>query len=73
MERMQQAALGMDGTGVVEVKVTEGPMGFARHAVSFIAYGTVVRLSGDEHTHLTPRMILPMDDPVRAFDATSLR
>jgi uncharacterized protein YbjQ (UPF0145 family) len=73
MERMQQAALGMDGTGVVEVKVTEGPMGFARHAVSFIAYGTVVRLSGDEHTRLTPRMILPMDDRVSAFDVTSLR
>ena len=26
MERMQQSALAMDGTGVVEVKVEEGPM-----------------------------------------------
>ena len=49
MERMQQAALSMDGTGVVEVKVSEGPMDFARHAVSFIAYGTVVHLVADQH------------------------
>ena len=73
MERMQQAALAMDGTGVVEVKVTEGPMDFARHAVSFTAYGTVVHLVAAEHRTLSPRMILPMDDPVQEFDISSLR
>ena len=73
MERMQEAALGMDATGVVEVKVTEGPMDFARHAVSFTAYGTAVHLVADQHRTLSPRMILPMDDPVQAFDVSSLR
>jgi uncharacterized protein YbjQ (UPF0145 family) len=73
MERMQQSALAMQGTGVVEVKVTEGPMDFAHHAVGFTAYGTVVRLVADEHRNLGARMILPLDDPVRSFDATSLR
>ena len=73
MERMQTAALAMGGTGVVEVKVTEGPMVFAHHAVGFTAYGTVVRLLADEHRHVGARMILPLDDPVQAFDATSLR
>jgi uncharacterized protein YbjQ (UPF0145 family) len=73
MERMQQSALSMRGEGVVEVKVTEGPMDFAHHAVSFTAYGTVVRLVADEHRRLTPRMVLPLDDPVVAFDAGSLR
>lgn len=34
MERMQSAALELEGTGVVEVKVTEGPMPFAHHAVA---------------------------------------
>jgi uncharacterized protein YbjQ (UPF0145 family) len=72
MERMQTSALQMDGTGVVEVKVTEGPMGFAHHAVAFTAYGTVVRLLADEHRNVGARMILPMDDPVRGFEATSL-
>ncbi len=73
MERMQSAALGLEGTGVVEVKVTEGPMDFAHHAVGFTAYGTVVRLVAGEHHHVGARMILPLDDPVRAFDVTSLR
>ena len=73
MERMQTSALDMEGTGVVEVKVTEGPMDFAHHAVGFTAYGTVVRLLADEHRHLGARMILPLDDPVPAFEATSLR
>jgi uncharacterized protein YbjQ (UPF0145 family) len=73
MERMQTAALGMEGTGVVEVKVTEGPMSFAHHAVAFTAYGTVVKLLADEHRHVGARMILPLDDPVASFDATSLR
>jgi hypothetical protein len=40
--------------------------------VAFTAYGTVVRLQADEHKNVGARMILPMDDPVRAFDATTL-
>ncbi len=73
MERMQRAAMDMDGTGVVEVKVTEGPMDFARHAIGFTAYGTVVRLVADQHRMLKPRMVLPVDDPVREFDIASIR
>ncbi|HWD51383.1 MAG TPA: hypothetical protein VG412_03215 [Acidimicrobiales bacterium] len=73
MERMQSSALGMAGTGVVEVKVTEGPMDFARHAVGFAAWGTVVRLAGDSHRTLRPSMVVPLDDPQAAFEATALR
>ena len=73
MERMQASAIALGGSGVVEVKVTEGPMEFAHHAVCFTAYGTVVRLVAGEHRHPGARMILPMDDPAPAFDASSLR
>ena len=73
MERMQTSAIALGGSGVVEVKVTEGPMEFAHHAVGFTAYGTVVRLVADEHRHPGARMVLPMDDPAPAFDAASLR
>ncbi len=73
MERMQRSALAMGGTGVVEVKVTEGPMDFARHAVSFTAYGTVVHLVADQHRLLSPQMVVPLDDAVQQFDLTSLR
>ena len=63
----------MGGAGVVEVKVTEGPVSFAGHAVGFAAYGTVVRERDGEHAKLDPRMVLPLDDPVGAFEATALR
>ena len=73
MERMQASAIRMGGTGVVGVQVTEGPMDFAGHAVGFVASGTVVALAGDAHRTLSPTMVLPLDDPVVAFDVTSLR
>ncbi len=72
MERMQESAIAMQGTGVVEVKVTEGPMAFAHHAVGFTAYGTVVRLAGDQHRTIAPMVVVPMDDPVRQFDVGAL-
>ncbi|HEX3461707.1 MAG TPA: heavy metal-binding domain-containing protein [Acidimicrobiales bacterium] len=73
MERMQTSAISMAGTGVVEVKVTEGPMDFARHAVGFAAWGTVVRLNAENHRLLQPSMVVPLDDPVTGFAATALR
>ncbi len=69
---MQEAALALGGTGVVEVKVSEGPMTFAHHAVGFSAYGTVVVSTG-EHRHPGVRVVLSMDDEVRTFEAASLR
>lgn len=73
MERMQSAAIAMGGTGVVEVKVTEGPMDFASHAIGFEAWGTVVRLGGDSHRSISPTVVLPLDDATASFDASSLR
>lgn len=73
MERMQQAALDLDGTGVVEVKISEGSMDFARHAIRFTAYGTVVRLTAERHQKMAPYVVLPVDDPASLFDASALR
>jgi uncharacterized protein YbjQ (UPF0145 family) len=73
MERMQRSALDVGGQGVVEVKVTEGPMRFARHAVGFTAWGTAVRLVADAHHFVSPEVVLPLDDVVVTFEATSLR
>jgi uncharacterized protein YbjQ (UPF0145 family) len=73
MERMQRSALELGGTGVVEVKITEGPVSFAGHAVGFAAYGTVVRHRGGEQRLLRPQVVLPLDDAVQGFEATSLR
>jgi uncharacterized protein YbjQ (UPF0145 family) len=45
--------------GVVAVKITEGPMSFARHVIGFTAWGTAVRLEADSHVYLKPDMVLP--------------
>jgi uncharacterized protein YbjQ (UPF0145 family) len=73
MERMQQSALDVGGQGVVQVKVTEGPMYFARHAVGFTAWGTAVRLVAETHQFVRPQVILPLDDAVVTFAAENLR
>ncbi len=73
MERMQRSALEVGGQGVVEVKVTEGPISFARHAVGFVAWGTAVTLVAEEHQFVQPEMVLPLDDAVVSFEAQSLR
>ena len=73
MERMQRSALDAGGQGIVAVKVTEGPLRFAHHAVGFTAWGTVVRLTADAHRFVRPEVVLPLDDMVVTFEATSLR
>jgi uncharacterized protein YbjQ (UPF0145 family) len=73
MERMQTSAIDLQSQGVVAVQISEGPMHFAHHAVRFTAWGTAVRLGSEGHKYLQPRMILPLDDAVVAFDASSLR
>jgi len=72
MERMQRVALDLKGTGVVGVKVVEGPMSFATHAVGFAAWGTVVRLVKDAHHFVRPTMVVSLNDLGVAFDAQSL-
>jgi uncharacterized protein YbjQ (UPF0145 family) len=73
MEKMQRSALEVGGQGVVQVKVTEGPMSFARHAIGFTAWGTAVKLEAKEHQFVQPDMVLPLDDAVITFEAESLR
>ena len=73
MEKMQRSALEAGGEGVVEVKVTEGPMRFARHAIGFTAWGTAVRLVAEAHQFVQPQVVLPLDDAVVTFEAESLR
>jgi uncharacterized protein YbjQ (UPF0145 family) len=73
MERMQSSALQAGGEGVVEVKVTEGPVAFARHSIGFTAWGTAVKLVAETHQFVQPEVVLPLDDAVVSFDAESLR
>ncbi|MGH9056813.1 MAG: heavy metal-binding domain-containing protein, partial [Acidimicrobiales bacterium] len=73
MERMQASALAFQASGVVAVRVSEGPMAFAGHSVGFTAWGTAVRLSPGGHNYLQPRVVVSLDDAVQQFAAESLR
>ncbi len=64
MEKMQRSALEAGGQGVVQVKITEGPMSFARHAIGFTAWGTAVKLVAEAHQFVQPEVVLPLDDAV---------
>lgn len=72
MTRMQDAALALDGEGVVAVQVSEGPMSFAGHAVGFVAIGTVVRLAAASHRSISPSTAVSLNDRMVTFDAATL-
>jgi uncharacterized protein YbjQ (UPF0145 family) len=73
MERMQRSALAVGAEGVVAVVFSEGPVGFATHAIGFIAWGTAVVLGPGGHRSMAPQMAVTLDDAVVAFEARSLR
>ncbi|MGC8512745.1 MAG: heavy metal-binding domain-containing protein [Acidimicrobiales bacterium] len=73
MERMQSMASQLAGHGVVGVRVSEGPVPFARHALRFAAWGTVVKASGRPDELGPVSVVVPLDDAALAFDAASLR
>ena len=73
MERMQSMAERLSGQGVVGVRVSEGTVGFARHAIRFAAWGTVIRHSGRPDRLGEPSMVVSLGDESTAFDAASLR
>ncbi len=73
MERMQTSGLQMAAHGVVGVRITEGPMSFARHVIGFTAWGTAVHLTADNHRHVRPDVVLSLDDDVVGFAAEALR
>jgi uncharacterized protein YbjQ (UPF0145 family) len=73
MERFQNSALGMAAAGVVAVRVNEGPMDFARHAIAFTVYGTAVRPGPSGHRRLEPMVAVSLNDPINLFDTASLR
>jgi uncharacterized protein YbjQ (UPF0145 family) len=73
MERFQTSALRMGAAGVVAVRMNEGPMNFAHHAIGFAVYGTAVRPGPSGHRRQEPMVAVSLNDPVKIFDTASLR
>jgi uncharacterized protein YbjQ (UPF0145 family) len=73
MERMQHVASAPGVSGVVDVSIVDGPIAHASHTLAFICWGTAVRLVASEHQLIAPELVLPLNDDVLEFEATSLR
>ncbi|MCU4187095.1 heavy metal-binding domain-containing protein [Acidiferrimicrobium sp. IK] len=68
MERLQSSAIGMGAQGVVAVQYSDRPLPFASHVIGFTSWGTAIRLSGESHRYVKPRMVVAMDDAGDLFD-----
>lgn len=73
MELLQREAMGARASGVVDVSIIAGPLSHSRHIFAFICYGTAVHLTAEKHRRIEPELVVPVDDPVADFQATSLR
>ena len=62
MERMQAQALKMKATGVVGVRLSEGPLAFAGHAMRFAAIGTAIRPIDAQNRRLNPTVTVSLND-----------
>ena len=72
MEELQSHISQAGGTGLVDAKLVDRPVRFASHVVEFLTYGTAIKMLAREHTHPKIAMVVPLDDKVRTFEATSL-
>lgn len=73
MERMQAGGHALGADGVVGVKLREGRSVSSGRVMQFIAVGTGVHLVDGRHRSVTPAMVVPLDERVRQFEASSLR
>jgi uncharacterized protein YbjQ (UPF0145 family) len=72
MEELQSHIIQAGGTGLVDAKIIDRPVYFAHHVVEFLTYGTAIKMLAKEHTHPDMSLVLPVDDAIRTFEATSL-
>ena len=73
MERMQQSGTAMKAEGIVAVKLREGKASSSARVIQFVAIGTGVHLRTSTHRSVSPEMVVPLDEQVRAFDVKSRR
>jgi uncharacterized protein YbjQ (UPF0145 family) len=73
MEQLQSQLAQAGGTGLVDAKIVDRPLHFANHIVEFVVYGTAIKMLAERHSHPKVALVMPLDDAVRTFEATSLR
>jgi len=73
MGQLQSQLAQAGGTGLVDAKIIDRPVHFAPHVVEFVVYGTAIKMLSERHSHPKIAVVVPLDDAVRTFEATSLR
>jgi uncharacterized protein YbjQ (UPF0145 family) len=72
MTQLEARAKAIGGIGVVQMSLTSGPVPFATHVQSFVAWGTVVVRKSNNGRHPSPTTAVSMNDHERAFDPSAL-
>jgi uncharacterized protein YbjQ (UPF0145 family) len=72
MELIVERTREFEGQGVVQLSLTSGPVAFARHVLSFIAWGTAVTAATEDPSYRIPRTAVALNDAETASDPASL-
>jgi uncharacterized protein YbjQ (UPF0145 family) len=73
MVLLERRAHDFGGQGVVELSLTSGPVHFATHVLSFVAWGTVVAATASDAVYAIPRTAaVTLNDAETTFDPGSL-
>lgn len=72
MVLLEERARDFGGQGVVQLSFTSGPVGFAPHVLSFLAWGTAAIASTTDPTYAAPRTVVALDDQGTAVNPAAL-
>ena len=71
MTRMQEEVRGTGALGVVAMRIEQQSHLWGSHVIEFLAIGTTVRMAGDGHRRINPKMVLPLNDALGAHGDTA--
>jgi uncharacterized protein YbjQ (UPF0145 family) len=71
MTRMQEEVRGTGALGVVAMRIEQQSHLWGSHVIEFLAIGTTVRMAGDGHRRINPKMVLPLNDALGAHGDTT--
>ena len=72
MVLLKERARDFGGQGVVQLSLTSGPVAFAKHVLSFIAWGTAVIRTTTDPAYPVPSTAVALTDAEAAVDPASL-
>jgi hypothetical protein len=72
MVTLAERARDFGAQGVIQLSLTSGPVAFATHVLSFVAWGTAITRTGAEAVYPVPRTSIVLNDVEPDFDPASL-